>query len=89
MALAKQKTDDAFDMFRIPGVPHFCFHDHDLRPEGDSLQESHKRLNQMADYCAEKMAAGGSKLLWGTANMFSNRRYMSGASTNPDPDVFA
>lgn len=89
LALAKQKADDAFDMFRILGVPYFCFHDHDVRPEGDTLQESHKRLNEMADYFAEKMANGGPKLLWGTANMFSNRRYMSGASTNPDPDVFA
>jgi xylose isomerase len=89
MALAKQKADDAFDMFRILGVPYFCFHDHDVRPEGDSLRESHKRLNEMADYMGEKMANGGPKLLWGTANMFSNRRYMSGASTNPDPDVFA
>jgi len=89
MALAKQKADDAFDMFRILGVPYFCFHDHDVRPEGDSLQESHSRLNEMADYFADKMANGGPKLLWGTANMFSNRRYMAGASTNPDPDVFA
>ena len=89
MALAKQKADDAFDMFRILGVPYFCFHDHDVRPEGSSLKESHDRLNEMADYMGEKMANGGPKLLWGTANMFSNRRYMSGASTNPDPDVFA
>lgn len=89
MALAKQKADDAFDMFRILGVPYFCFCDHDVRPEGDSLQENHKRLNKMADYMGDKMANGGPKLLWGTTNMFSNRRYMSGASTNPDPDVLA
>jgi len=89
MELAKLKADAAFEMFKILGVPYFCFHDHDVRPEGDSLAESHKRLNQMADYFEEKMANGGPALLWGTANMFSNRRYMSGASTNPDPDVFA
>ncbi len=89
MALAKQKADAAFEMFRILGVPYFCFHDHDVRPEGATLAESHVRLNEMADYLEAKMAAGGPKLLWGTANMFSNRRYMSGASTNPDPDVFA
>ncbi|MEL6572479.1 MAG: xylose isomerase [Pseudomonadota bacterium] len=89
MALAKLKADAAFDMFRILGVPYYCFHDHDVRPEGASLQESHDRLNEMADYLEAKMANGGPRLLWGTANMFSNRRYMSGASTNPDPEVFA
>ncbi len=89
MALAKMKADAAFDMFRILGVPYYCFHDHDVRPEGASLTESHDRLNEMADYFEAKMADGGPKLLWGTANMFSNRRYMSGASTNPDPEVFA
>ncbi len=89
MDLAKMKADAAFEMFRILGVPYFCFHDHDVRPEGTSLVESHARLNEMADYFEAKMAAGGPKLLWGTANMFSNRRYMSGASTNPDPEVFA
>ncbi|MCZ4257024.1 xylose isomerase [Sulfitobacter sp. G21635-S1] len=89
MELARAKADAAFDMFRILGVPFFCFHDHDVRPEGSNLAESHKRLNEMADYFEKKMADGGPKLLWGTANMFSNRRYMSGASTNPDPDIFA
>lgn len=89
MDLARAKADAAFDMFRILGVPFFCFHDHDVRPEGSNLAESHKRLNEMADYFEKKMADGGPKLLWGTANMFSNRRYMSGASTNPDPDIFA
>ncbi|MBM1816788.1 xylose isomerase [Pseudosulfitobacter pseudonitzschiae] len=89
MELARAKADAAFDMFRILGVPFFCFHDHDVRPEGSNLAESHKRLNEMADYFEKKMAEGGPRLLWGTANMFSNRRYMAGASTNPDPDVFA
>jgi len=89
MALAKQKADTAFEMFRILGVPYFCFHDHDIRPEGASLRESHDRLNEMADYIGEKMENGGPQLLWGTANMFSNSRYMAGAATNPDPDVFA
>ncbi len=89
MDLARRKADDAFEMFRILGVPFWCFHDHDIRPEGASLRESHDRLNEMADYVLAKMEDGGPKLLWGTANMFSNRRYMSGASTNPDPDVFA
>ncbi len=89
MELAKRKADVAFDMFRLLGVPYFCFHDHDVRPEGPSLKESRARLNTMADYMLEKMAQTGTKLLWGTANLFSNRRYMSGAATNPDPNVFA
>jgi xylose isomerase len=89
MDQARQKADAAFEMFRILGVPYFCFHDHDVRPEGDTLAESHDRLNEIADYFEQKMEDGGQKLLWGTANMFSNRRYMSGAATNPDPDVFA
>ena len=89
MDLARSKADDAFDMFRILGVPYFCFHDHDVRPEGESLAESARRLNEIADYFEPKMEETGVGLLWGTANMFSNRRYMSGASTNPDPEVFA
>ena len=89
MELAKLKAEAAFDLFRILGVPYFTFHDHDVRPEGASLTESRKRLEEMADLFEAKMAAGGPKLLWGTANLFSNRRYMAGASTNPDPEVFA
>lgn len=89
MDLARARADAAFDFFRILGVPYWCFHDHDIRPEGASLTESRNRLNEIADYCEAKMATGGPKLLWGTANLFSNRRYMAGAATNPDPDVFA
>jgi xylose isomerase len=89
MDLAKQRADAAFDLFRILGVPYYCFHDHDVRPEGATLAESNARMDEMADYLGQKMEDGGPKLLWGTANMFSNRRYMSGASTNPDPEVFA
>lgn len=86
---ARQKADVAFDMFDILGVPYFCFHDADVRPEGDSYAENTSRLDEITDYFGEKMEASGTKLLWGTANMFSHQRYMSGASTNPDPDVFA
>ncbi len=89
MDLARLKADVAFEMFSALGVPFFTFHDHDVRPEGASLRESRDRLNEMADYLEAKMEATGIKLLWGTANLFSNRRYMSGAATNPDPDVFA
>ena len=89
MALAEARADAAFDFFRILGAPYYCFHDHDVRPEGASLRESRDRLNRIADVFEGKMADGGPKLLWGTANLFSNRRYMAGAATNPDPDVFA
>jgi xylose isomerase len=89
MDLARARADAAFDLFRILGVPFYTFHDHDIRPEGGSLAESHARLEEMADYLQAKTEAGGPHLLWGTANLFSNRRYMAGAATNPDPDVFA
>lgn len=86
---ARVKADAAFDMFRILGTPYFCFHDVDIRPEGADFAENTRNLNAIVDIFEEKMEQGGPKLLWGTANMFSHRRYMSGAATNPDPDVFA
>jgi xylose isomerase len=89
MELAKLKADTAFEMFRILGVPFFCFHDADVRPEGASFAESASRLQEMTDHFQARMEETGVKLLWGTANLFSHRRYMAGAATNPDPDVFA
>jgi xylose isomerase len=89
MERARQKADTAFEMFRILGQPYYCFHDADVRPEAGNYAENTARLEEITDYFGEKMAETGTKLLWGTANMFSHRRYMSGASTNPDPDVFA
>ncbi len=86
---AKMKADAAFEMFRILNAPYFCFHDADMRPEGTSFAESTRNLEEMTEYFAAKMDQGGPKLLWGTANLFSHRRYMAGAATNPDPDVFA
>lgn len=86
---AKIKADAAFDMFRILGVPYFCFHDADVRPEGASFAENTARLNEITDYFAGKMEKTGTRLLWGTANLFSHRRFMAGAATNPDPEVFA
>jgi xylose isomerase len=85
----RMEADVAFEMFSLLGAPYFCFHDADVRPEGETLAESNKRLYEIADYFAGKMEKTGTKLLWGTANLFSNRRYMAGAATNPDPDVFA
>ena len=89
MALAKLKADVAFEMFDILGVPYFCFHDADMRPEGQNFAENTRNLEEMVDYFAVKMEASQTRLLWGTANLFSHRRFMSGAATNPDPDVFA
>ncbi len=86
---ARLKADVAFEMFEILNVPYFCFHDADIRPEGDTFAESLANLEAITDIFAEKMAQTGTKLLWGTANLFTHRRWMSGASTNPDPDVFA
>ncbi len=89
MEHAKIKADAAFEMFQILGAPYFCFHDADVRPEGRDFAENTSRLREITDYFEGKMEATGTKLLWGTANLFSNRRFMSGAATNPDPDVFA
>jgi xylose isomerase len=89
MDAAKAKADVAFEMFTTLGVPFYCFHDADVRPEADTLKESIARLDEIADIFARKQEDTGVKLLWGTANLFSHRRYMAGAATNPDPDVFA
>ena len=89
MELAKLKADVAFEMFDILGAPFFCFHDADARPEGASYAENTSRLQEMTDYFAAKMEGRKTKLLWGTANLFSHRRFMAGAATNPDPEVFA
>ena len=89
MELSKLKADVAFEMFTALGVPYYCFHDADVRPEGASFAENTDNLNEIVDYFVEKQAATGVKLLWGTANLFSHRRFMAGAATNPNPDVFA
>jgi xylose isomerase len=88
MAQAKQKAEVAFDMFRLLNVPFFTFHDRDIAPEGATLAESNKNVRVIADLFAKKMETAKVKLLWGTANLFSNRRFMGGAATNPDPEVF-
>jgi len=81
---AKDKMDAAFEFFTKLGVPYYCFHDIDMVDEGSSIAEYEKNLQTLTDYAKEKQAASGVKLLWGTANVFSNPRYMNGASTNPD-----
>ncbi len=86
---ARLKAEAAFEMFDLLGVPFFCFHDADIRPEGASFAESRKNFEEIIGIFERKMATSKTKLLWGTANLFSHRRFMSGAATNPDPDVFA
>ena len=86
---AKLKADVAFEMFTLLGAPFYCFHDADVRPEGANFAENTRNLNELVDYFAQKQSDTGVKLLWGTANLFSHSRYMSGAATNPDPDVYA
>ncbi|SON54822.1 Xylose isomerase [Hartmannibacter diazotrophicus] len=88
MAMARLKADVAFELFQILGVPFFTFHDRDIAPEGKSLAESNKNVREIADIFAKKIDETGINLLWGTANLFSNRRFMAGAASNPDPDVF-
>ena len=89
MDLARMKADVAFEMFDILGQPYYCLHDADARPEGASFAESKRNLDEIVDYLGEKQVHHKAKLLWGTANMFSHRRWMSGAATNPDPEVYA
>ncbi|MDZ4392237.1 xylose isomerase [Cypionkella sp.] len=89
MALAKLKADVAFEMFDILGAPFYAFHDADARPEGATFAESLRNLEEIVDYLGEKQSSHKAKLLWGTANMFSHKRWMSGAATNPDPEVYA
>ncbi|MBP1838719.1 xylose isomerase [Formosa algae] len=86
---AKEKADAAFEFITKMGFDYYCFHDVDLVREGGSFGELESRLATITDYLKEKQAASGVKLLWGTANCFSNPRYMNGASTNPDFNVLA
>jgi len=89
MDKARLKADVAFELFDLLDIPFFCFHDADIAPEGDSLAESNRNVREIAEIFARKMETSRTRLLWGTANLFSNRRYMAGAATNPDPYVFA
>ena len=89
MAAAHAKADAAFDFFSKLGAPYYCFHDRDVAPEGSSPRESANHLRAMVDVLAAKQEASGIRLLWGTANLFSHRRFMAGAATNPDPEIFA
>ncbi len=89
MAAARAKADAAFEFFSKLGAPYYCFHDRDIAPEGASPRESVHNLHSMVEVMARKQQDTGMKLLWGTANLFSHRRFMAGAATNPDPEIFA
>ncbi len=86
---AKDKADAAFEFITKLGLPYYCFHDVDAVDYTNDVNENDRRLQAITAYFAEKQKASGVKLLWGTANLFSNRRYMNGASTNPDFHVLA
>jgi xylose isomerase len=89
LELAELKLRTAFEFFEKLGAPFFTFHDRDVAPEGATLRESHDNLDRIIEKLAGEMQRTNVKLLWGTANLFSHPRYMSGAATNPDPEVFA
>ena len=89
LVIAKQKVDAGFEIMQKLGINYFCFHDVDLISEGNSVEEYESNLTAITDYLQQKMSETGIKLLWSTANVFGNARYMNGASTNPDFDVVA
>jgi xylose isomerase len=89
MEAARAKLDAAFEFLEKLGVPYFTFHDRDVAPEAGSWKDTRALLDQVVELIEGHMARTGLRLLWGTANLFSHPRYMAGASTNPDPEVFA
>jgi xylose isomerase len=89
LTAAKQKMDAAFEFFSKLGIPFWCFHDNDIAPAGATFAETRNNLAEMVSYAEEHMTNTGVKLLWGTSNAFSHPRFAAGASTNPDPEVFA
>ena len=89
MAAARVKMDAAFEFFSKLGTPYFCFHDVDIAPTGVTFSETKANLEEMVSYAETHMADSGVKLLWGTSNLFTHPRFAAGASTNPDPEVFA
>jgi len=89
MTIADMTMDAAFELFTKLGVKYWCFHDRDIAPEADNLEETNKRLDKIVDKAKTLQNQTGVKLLWGTSNMFSHRRFLAGAATNPSPAVFA
>ncbi len=89
LTIARRRMDAAFEFFVKIEAPFWCFHDRDIAPEGSSLAQSHRNLDVVIKHAKSLQKATGIQLLWGTANLFSNPRYMCGAATNPDAHVFA
>ncbi len=89
VSVALTRMDAAFEFFQKIRAPFYCFHDRDIAPEGRTLAESNRNLDRVVAHAKDLQKATGVKLLWGTANLFSNPRYMCGAATNPDAHVFA
>ena len=89
MEMAKFKADVAFEFFSKLTIPYYCFHDVDVSPEGRNIQEYVNNFAAMVDVLEQKQAETGVKLLWGTANLFSNPRYAAGGASNPNPEVFS
>ncbi len=89
MKASEMKVDAMFELLTKLDLKYFTFHDRDIAPEGASLKESNANVQKIAEKIAAQMQATGKELLWGTANLFSNKRYMAGAATNPNPEVFA
>ncbi len=89
MDLAKARVEAAFEFFEKLNVPFFCFHDVDIAPEGDTLRETNKNLDIIVSMIEEYMKTSKTKLLWNTANMFSNPRFVHGAATSCNANVFA
>jgi len=89
MKAAEVKMDAAFEFFSKLTVPFWCFHDLDIAPEGSSFAETAANIERLVDRAGEHQEATGVELLWGTAKLFANPRFMAGAATSPDPEVFA
>lgn len=86
---AKVRVKVAFEFMEKLGLEYFCFHDRDIAPEGETLEETNKNLDIIVDLIEEEMSRTGIKLLWGTGNLFTNKRFVNGASTSPNADIFA
>lgn len=89
MDIAKARLEAAFELFEKLNVPFFCFHDRDIAPEGENLKETNKRLDEIVSIIKDYQKTSNTKLLWGTANLFSNPRFVHGAATSCNADVFA
>jgi xylose isomerase len=89
MEAARLRLRAVFELTEKLSIPFFCFHDRDIAPEGETLRESNRRLDEIVAFTKELMASSPTRLLWGTANLFYHPRYMHGAGTSPDPRVFA